>query len=274
MIRAGMLALLLLAASPLFAQNTLDIPDKIAVGKKIIARCQCVVPEDGKLSILWDTSERLESEQVENNLHVWGPVGRHSVDAVVIPIRTITIGDQTFDTIAGQIIRLGARVQITGSGPDPDNDDDDGDGVPNDLDKCPNTPKGTKVYPIGHERAGCPVVQDVPFPVPGLVVLTLREPGQVLPAEQQSIFSDSDVRKWLRQYPHKQDGTTLARVWSPGYTDQQLADVPAALRDAYKWSVVNAESYPWIVINDGKQWTSQNLPGTVDDMLALLKMYE
>lgn len=35
--------------------------------------------------------------------------------------------------------------------------DSDKDGVPNNLDKCPKTVPGTKVYPPGYELSGCPV---------------------------------------------------------------------------------------------------------------------
>ncbi len=53
--------------------------------------------------------------------------------------------------------------------------DDDGDGVLNSVDKCPNTPKGTKV-----DATGCPIVPPAPEPVapvamPKEEVITIRD---------------------------------------------------------------------------------------------------
>jgi outer membrane protein OmpA-like peptidoglycan-associated protein/opacity protein-like surface antigen len=38
--------------------------------------------------------------------------------------------------------------------------DTDADGVPDKKDKCPNTPRGAHVFPIGNARAGCPIDSD------------------------------------------------------------------------------------------------------------------
>ena len=38
--------------------------------------------------------------------------------------------------------------------------DTDADGVPDKKDKCPNTPRGAHVFPVGNARAGCPIDSD------------------------------------------------------------------------------------------------------------------
>ena len=122
---------------------------------------------------------------------------------------------------------------------------------------------------------GCPVVAVVPFPVPGLTVMILRATDSLLSPQQEAIFRDSDVINWCRNNCHKVNGQPLYRHWDPSaYTDSDLSSFPRALRDAYKYGVGNATSDPWVVINDGENWTSQALPKNVTDMMTLLRSYE
>jgi hypothetical protein len=222
--------------------NTLNVPDEIEVGKKIIATCNCIVPENGYLSILWDMDDGLEAEQVDQRLFVWGKPGNHEINAVVIPLRTITVQDQTFDVIAGPILRLDATFKITGKvdpeppgpgpGPDPPNPD------------------------------------EVPFPATKWTCLILeqRQDRLQLPPSQRVIFSDTDVFELAKS----RGGTNSIRAFD--ITNPPSSNTPQVFRDAFPLVIQQANGkYPWIAISNGTTGVSQPLPTTVDAMLDLMR---
>ncbi len=241
------LAWLLMSAMAL-AQNTLDIPDEVAVGEKIVAFCKCVTPDDGgHLSILWDHSPELETEQIDDRLFVWGKARAESyrIGAVVIPLRTLTIQDQTFDVIAGPITRLTATFKITGSiEPDPDPDPD---------------PK-----------------PNAPFPSDGFAVIVLKEAsetGTLTPA-QRSILTSSKVLKYINSKAVKVGDGVFFRAWDDDYTEAQLSAVAPELALAYRESKKLADGrLPWICISTGDGGYSGPLPATLDEMMTLLQKY-
>lgn len=243
------------AASSASAQiNTLTIPDSVEVGHKLVAVCNCVVPDGGKLTILWNASSGLETVQVDNQLFIWGTPGKYTIDAVVIPLQSITVDGQTFDVIAGQILRLDARFKITGSvTPEPDPEPD--------PDPDPIT--------------------DAPFPSPGFAAIVIYETQETgkLPASQSGILNSAQVKQYLNSRCAKIDGpdgkqTYAWRMWDDDYTDAQLANSPDVMRTAYRAVLSQAGGkLPWIAVSDGKTGFSGPLPTNVADTMALLKKY-
>lgn len=238
--------LLTFLPSPLWAQ--IDVPERVDVGSKLVAVCTAPVPDGGRLSILWNTSPGLEVEQVDSRLFLWGPAGEYAIDAVVIPLKTITVDDQTFDVIAGQIQRHAAKVTIGEPPPDP-----------------PSA---------------------APFPAPGLAVLILREASQTthLPASQQTIFTSPTVLNWLKENCVKlPDGNPpnqpAFRSYDDDYDLDELANAPEVFRVAYPIVIRAArdrerpDNEPWIAISDGKRGYSGPLPATVGETMELLRKY-
>jgi len=229
------LTILLFIASPVFGQ--INLPEEVEVGRKIVASIN--VPTEGKLSILWAYSPGLESEQIGTDLFIWGKAGTYAIDAVVIPIRTVTIGDETFDVINGEIARYKSTLKIT-SGPGP--------GPPDPL---------------------------VPFPAPGLAVVITHEQQTTaqLPRSQQAIFTSSRILQWLSQNCYKtRDNTILCRIYDD---DQDVSNAHPVLKEAFKVAAVrSADSSPWIVISNGKTGYSGKLPLTIDQTLDLLNRYK
>ena len=245
-----LLALLFFLVLPRVANSQLIVPARADVGQKVVAEFKAVVPDDGKLSILWTPDGTLESEQVGQRLFLWGKAGRHSINVIVIPLRTITIGDQTFDVIAGEIRRYDAKFDLIGNGPTPPDPPD------------PPDPPGPDT---------------VPFPSPGLAIMILREASPVspLPAAQASIFTSSQVRQYMAAKCVKlSDGQPAARAWDDDLTDSQLINSPPELRTAYRESLKLANGrLPWICISTGTTGFSGPLPGNIEDMMTLLRKY-
>lgn len=228
---------LLFLTSPMFGQSITGLQSEVEVGRKIVASID--MPTDGKLSILWAYSPGLESEQIAQKLFIWGKAGTYYIDAVVIPIRTVTIGEETFDVINGEIIRLKSTLKIiNGPGPGPGPD---------------------------------PVV---PFPAPGLAVVITHEQQTTaqLPRSQQTIFTSSRILQWLSQNCYKtQDNTTLFRIYDD---DQDVTNVHPVLKNAFNAArEASSGRGPWIVISNGKIGFSGPLPLTIDQTLDLLKRY-
>ena len=116
-----------------------------------------------------------------------------------------------------------------------------------------------------------------PFQTPGFSVLILREAsGTGLPANQQSIFNSPRILKTAGRCVTIPGGTDkFFRVWDDDYSDDDLADVPQALRDAYRSVLRQANGkLPWIAIATATGGHSGPLPGTVDETLSLLEQYQ
>ena len=123
-----------------------------------------------------------------------------------------------------------------------------------------------------------PPPSEAPFRSPGFAVLIVREASEAgkLPASQRAIFSSGAVHQYCAdKCVQLSDGQKFYRIWDDDYSDAQVANVPAELREAYQgtkelWDA----NTPWIGINDGKGGGYAGpLPATVDEMLALLKKY-
>ena len=232
------------------AAQRLRLPEEVALGDKIVAEFEYKVPEGGKLSMLWSVSDGLVSEEADQRLFLWGNVGDHRVDLVVIPMKTITVDGQTFDVIAGEIQRHDQRFKITGTTPPPD--------------------------PVDPVDPPDPTPDKAPFPAPGLTVMVVRESqlGGELPPEQAAIFTNSKVIGWWNDNCVKLDGSSAARIWDDDYTDSQLGNTHPVLRNAYRETLKDADGrLPWIAISTGSDGYSGPLPANVDDTLALLEQY-
>lgn len=136
----------------------LVVPEKVEVGQKIVAT---VEKNDQNLFILWDHSPDLEVHELENNLFIWGKEGNYFVEAITIPLKTITVDGETFDVVTGKIQRYKKTIQIGSNDPDP----------------------------------------NLPFEAPDFSVLILKEAKETgnLPSEQVAIFTSPKVLGWLRK---------------------------------------------------------------------------
>ena len=228
------------------AHAQIDLPARVDVGAKLVATCVTPVPEGGKLQILWDFPEGVEFEQIGNRVFLWAPAGSYTLDAVIIPTRTVTVGDQTFDVIAGAIQRSRATVVV---------------GTPEPPPPPPPPP---------------PDPTQAPFPSPGLAVVILRE-GQetgLLPPSQSAIFTSSKVLQWLAGNTVRLGDGAGFRVWDDDLKQADLRFSDPIMAAAYP--LVKEQSngrLPWIAISTGKGGFSGPLPATVDETLALLKKY-
>lgn len=233
-----------LVAAAVWGQSIV-VPPEVQLGQKIVATCDYPPPEGTRLTILWNVSAGLESEQAGTRLFLWGPPGRYSVDAVVIPLLSVTLEGKTFDVIGGEIRRLDASFTILGNvppGPGPD-----------------------------------PNPQDAPFPAPGFAILILHEAQETgrLTEKQKAILTSQEIRKYLHAKCVKlEDGSIAARFWDDDYTQAQLSLAPQVMQRAYFELLEDAAGrLPWIGISDGRTGFSGPLPGTVAETLALLKKY-
>lgn len=223
-------------------EGQITVPDSSIIGDKIIATVP--IPQGtSKQTILFSASSDLETEQVDNKLFIWGPVGKYNVNAIVIPLKSVTINNETFDVINGAIQRYDANFTIRPGGP-----------IPPDPTPGPGPSPGPSP----------------PFPADSLTVLILKEAKETgqLPVEQRAILSNTQILKWLAD-------NSLFRVWDDDYTPQQLSNSPKVLRDAY--SIVKqqaAGTLPWIAISDGKKGFSGPLPANIAEMLILLNKFK
>lgn len=235
--------LLTIIPSQVIAQIAqLRMPSEVAVGDKVVAVCEAQVPENGKLMILWDYSERLDIEQAESGdkLFIWGKPGLYSVEAIIIPLKTITLQDQTFDVVAGNISRVKGKLKIIGKvdpGPEPD--------------------------------------PEVPFAAPGYAVMVLKEAKDTLPASQQAIFSSPKILNWLKNNCIAVDSVPMFRFWDDDYTTEYLQNVDPLLKNAYtKVRQQSNGQVPWIAISNQNVGFSGPLPMTVDQTIKLLETYK
>tara|TARA_R110000803_G_scaffold3285_6_gene11206 strand:- start:5913 stop:6647 length:735 start_codon:yes stop_codon:yes gene_type:complete len=238
--------------------NTLNVPDNVPVGEKIVAVCNCVIPDDGFLTILWSANTDLDTVQNGNQLYIWGKPGNHQIDAVVIPMKHMKVGKDEFDVIAGPILRLDARFTITGVSP----------------------PDPIIVDPIVVDPVDPIIIDPVdpaPFVAPGFTVLILKESSEVgtLPPDQKAIFTSAKILQYLTANTDKlPNGTNGFRIWDDDYTD--LSNTDDVWQVAYPTIVEQSNGIvPWIAISDGKGGGfSGPLPVSIDGLTSLIEEYK
>jgi len=221
----------------------ISVPNETPVGKKIVA----TLTDGPNGTNLWSVPSTLESETVGNKLFIWGNAGTYKIECIIIPLRKITVNDQTFDVIDGPIRKVDATFKIVGPiGPTP--------------------PKP----PID------PPVTDVPFPTNVLTVLMLREAGGsgTLPLPQRNIFVSSKILKWCNLNCGKLDGQPAFRIWDDDYTKEMFRNTNTILTDAYFKIRPTAVTLPWIAISDGRKGFSGPLPMSIEETLALLEQFK
>jgi len=115
---------------------------------------------------------------------------------------------------------------------------------------------------------------DAPWPSPGLSVLILREsqPSKPLPPTQQAIFTSTAVHNWLTRNTVKlSDNQPGYRIWDD---DQEPTNAPVLMQEAFK--VVKAKmigDVPMLGVSNGTTGYVGPLPGTIEELLALLEKY-
>lgn len=109
-----------------------------------------------------------------------------------------------------------------------------------------------------------------PIPADGLRVLMLYDSATLakMPAAQQSVLYSPEVRGYLNAKCTKTEkGNPEWRVWP--------ASVDASAEGDHWQKALKRErkSLPWLLIGNGKTGYEGPLPGTVEDMMKLLKTY-
>lgn len=119
-----------------------------------------------------------------------------------------------------------------------------------------------------------PQVDPPPITDAGFRVLIVYEnnpadPLSIISKEQQGALGSLKVREYLdRKCVKGKDGKTPE--WRIFDKDQSMTGETKVWQDAMK---LPRNVIPWIVISDGKAGTSQPLPATETELLALLKKY-
>lgn len=89
-----------------------------------------------------------------------------------------------------------------------------------------------------------------------------------LPFDQQIALDSGTLREWLGEHTDKgPDGAPEFRVWDQ---DVDLSFVSDVWREAM---TLERESLPWLIVSNGKTGYSGPLPGTEDEILAVLRRY-
>lgn len=114
-------------------------------------------------------------------------------------------------------------------------------------------------------------VDPAPIPVVGFRVLVVYDGPTLtkLPASQQAAIFAADVRAYLNdKCAVGADGKTREwRMW-PADTDVSQAE------DVWQFAMKRQRaSLPWIIVSNGKTGFEGKLPGSKDELLALLKKY-
>lgn len=114
-----------------------------------------------------------------------------------------------------------------------------------------------------------PPQPDNPLPGTGLKVLLIEEQEQraTIPKEQDAIFTSAIVRDYMDMHCVKD---------ASGVPEWRLLDKNTTFSSENQWK--KALSLPrtkdwWVVISNGKNWESRELPANVNDMMTLLKKY-
>lgn len=219
------------------------VPQEVMIGSKIVAE----IPNAPRGNILWDYPDTLESEEIGAKVYFWGIAGTYKINAVIIPLKLITVEGKSFDVVDGPVKRVNATFKIIGSVPPAP--------VP------PPEPSPTTV----------------PFETPGLTVIIFREAGEggSLPVGQRNIFVSSKILKWCTENCVKIAGQPAFRIWDDDYTPERFGNVDPILKSAYFKILPQAQNnLPWIVISDGKKGYSGPLPKDIDTTLTLLQGFK
>ena len=110
---------------------------------------------------------------------------------------------------------------------------------------------------------GCGVVTPAPIAASGYNVLVVEETADrgALPPEQLAALTSTTIREWIE----KQPGTVLV-------VDKD-ADV-SVLTEPWQQAFRRPHAtLPWIVVSNGVTGYEGPLPGTVDELQALLERY-
>lgn len=166
-------------------------------------------------------------------LHFNGPPGKYSVTALVV----------NFDT------RKFVKKKLTVT-----------------IGKAPQPPPGP-VPPTPPD----PTPGTAPIPAAGLHVLVIYDAQKLstLTATQQGAIYAKSVRDYLRATcPKGPDGVTAEwRMWP---SDVDATGESQLWQDAFKRP---RTSLPWVIVSNGTTGYEGPLPGSAEDMLALLKQY-
>lgn len=252
-----MLTFLLLSSS---AFSQIVIESEVSPYEPIIAAVASEgIPEGAEIKTTWSIGDGARFISVSpTSVHVWAKPGNYTVSATVVwmKFREIVIEGETLRVMeAWDVVQHSKPIRVLGSvdpkPPVPPDDDDEDE----DEDEDPS---------------------DAPFETVGLTVLIIKEGKDVgsLPEAQKAIFTSSKIQKWCIDNCVKIDGEPAVRFWDDDYTDEQLANVPNVVRNAYRTVLSQANgNLPWIAISDGKTGVSMPLPGTVDETMELLQKY-
>ena len=110
----------------------------------------------------------------------------------------------------------------------------------------------------------------------GLRVLVLYESGDLssYPAGQQGVLRGKSVRDWLNA--HCVASKSGVPEWAMWDKDVDSSAAAPYWRDTHAWCKSQQNpgfKTPWITLRKGGSWYSGPLPGTIDEMLALLNKY-
>ena len=107
-----------------------------------------------------------------------------------------------------------------------------------------------------------------------MVVYEATETLSLTPAKR-AIFSSQRLNNWLLRtcYTEQQSGP-LFRFYDDDLTAEQLVNVSQTLRDAYVATRSKAQRYPAIGISNGRTGIVTDLPGSVDEVIALVEKYK
>lgn len=111
---------------------------------------------------------------------------------------------------------------------------------------------------------------DNPFPNDGkfrVLIIEEKDQREDIPIEQQNIFSSKEVIDYLDQH---------CAAGPQNYAEWRIFDQNTTVNGDTQWKkamAVKRTSPFWIVISNGTNWTSQELPKSVEDMMTLLKKW-
>lgn len=121
-----------------------------------------------------------------------------------------------------------------------------------------------------------------PIPAAGFRVVILHETAAAIPEAQEQVLNSPEIISYLVQHAAKDpNGAPSFRIWDDDYTEAQLINTPPYLKTAYLTAQkARPDNVPWIVVSDGTNGESRELPGkgkpyaeALADTLTLLKKY-